>query len=187
MAEISKSDTAPQDAEHFSLGAVEFDLNDKNATYVTDDPAVIANARANPALVVKEDEQPVAATAAAADPLDPHVNPAADHLAATASPEAIAAADKNEAAIKEVTGADVTAPSREDQPSIEETLNATLSAAGVQDAPALPPLPADDSAPTASTPATPPPAPPAPSTSTTPSSPSNSGEGSTSTDTGARS
>jgi hypothetical protein len=53
MARISKSDTAPKDAEHFSLGAVEFDLDDKNTVYETDDPAVIANARATLPLQVR--------------------------------------------------------------------------------------------------------------------------------------
>jgi hypothetical protein len=177
MARISKSDTAPKDAEHFSLGAVEFDLTDKNTTFETDDPAVIANARANPALSVKEDPQPVATLADAADPLDPHVNPAADHLSASASPEAIAAADTNEQAIKAASGGDVSAPTT--APTIEETLSATLTAAGVQDAPALPPVPEADAQPTASTPSTPPP------TSSTPPTPSNGAGGSTSTTSGA--
>lgn len=137
MARISKSDNAPKDDLHISLSAGEFDLKGTSAVYETDDPAIIADARANPFLSVEEEVAGAATAVQAGDPLDPHFNPAADHLSAARSDEAVQAADENEARIKEATGADVTAPT--EAPSVADSVEATLRASGVEDdQPAVP-------------------------------------------------
>jgi hypothetical protein len=153
MARISKSDTAPKDALHITLGAVEFDLDDKNAVYETDDPAVIADASVNADLKVDVPAPKTADQRPDFDPHDPHQNPSADHLSAFGSQAARDAAAANEKAIKEATGADIAAPSR--APSVAESVAATLEAARVDAEPQLPDTESD-----APAPASPPPTPP---------------------------
>lgn len=140
MARITKSDTAPSDLQHFSLAQVEFDLTRKNSVYETDDPAVIANARTNPQLVVEEDAPSAAPVAAVSDVLDPHQNPSADHLSALASPAAVAAANANEAAIREAAGLDDSFGVSDGAPTIAETLQATFDVVAPS---ATPEFPAD--------------------------------------------
>lgn len=130
MARITKSDSAPADAKHFSLGNVEFDLERKNSVYETEDAAVLANARVHPYLQVEEDHVAPDAAVAVSDPLDPHQNPSADHLSSAATPAAVAAAEANEAAIREATGlADSTRQPTTDEPTVAETLAATFNVA----------------------------------------------------------
>lgn len=130
MARISKSENAPAEAKHFSLGNAEFDLERKNSVYETEDAAIIANARVHPYLVVEEDQEAPDATVAVSDPLDPHQNPSADHLSAVATPAAVAAADANEAAIRDATGlSESTRQPTAEEPTIAETLAATFSVA----------------------------------------------------------
>jgi hypothetical protein len=56
MATISLNDTGKAVGEpiHFSLAHVSFDLADAEATYTTDDPATISDAKTNPWLAVDE-------------------------------------------------------------------------------------------------------------------------------------
>lgn len=140
MARITKSDNAPAEAKHFSLANVEFDLKAKNSVYETDDAAVIANARAHPYLAVEEDVQAPDATVTASDPLDPHENPSADHLSTAATPAAVAAADANEAAIREATGLSDAfgAPADSPEPTVAETLGATFDVAAPDAEPVFP-------------------------------------------------
>lgn len=162
MARISKSDTAPEGDLHVSLGAAEFDLNGKSAVYETDDPAVIGDASVNSDLKVEVDTPKSDQRPADYDPQDPHDNPTADHLSAYGSQEARDAAAANERAIKEATGADITAPS--EAPSVAESVAATLEAVNVSAEPQLPP--ADEAKPADT---------PAPSSATTPPPPSGGG------------
>lgn len=138
MARITKDSAAPSDAEHFSLGNVEFDLKRKNSVYETNDPAVLANARVHPYLVVEEDVAAPDAAVAVTDPLDPHRNPQADHLASEASPAAVAAAEQNEAAIRKAVGLDQSFASPDPAPTIAETLSATFDVAAPDAEPAFP-------------------------------------------------
>lgn len=153
MARITKSDRAPQEPLHFTFGTTEFDLADAGSVFETDDPSVIATARANMNLKVEDETSTTIVVAAEKDMLDPHQNPAADHLSAQASPAAVSAAVSNEKAIKAAAGLDITAPS--DKPTVPETLQAMFNAVGVRGEPST----MESAAPTPE-PATPP-APPA--------------------------
>jgi hypothetical protein len=95
--------TRPQRPSTFSLGNAEFDLERKNSVYETEDAAIIANARVHPYLQVEEDQVAPDAAVAVSDPLDPHQNPSADHLSTAATPAAVAAAEANEAAIRQAS------------------------------------------------------------------------------------
>src|SRR4051812_9615905 len=57
MAKIVPSDLAPDEAVHYSLGAVEFDLGGKSdaKAYETHDRSVLSNAEAHPWLEVEYD------------------------------------------------------------------------------------------------------------------------------------
>jgi hypothetical protein len=147
-ATITKSSAAPTDAETFSIGQIDFNLNDKSPEFVTEDPSVIASAKANSFLTVVLAPEPVDPNAPIADPNDPQVNFEADHLSALASPASIAAATANQAAIEEITSGQQNVAA--DSPTIAETLNATFNAIGVQTAPVLPEA---EAAPAASAPA----------------------------------
>lgn len=139
MAKITKSDRAPADVGTISIGSASFDLPRKNSVYETDDPLVISSARANPFLSVEEDAPAAApADAPVADALDPHVTPQADHLSAYASQAAKDAAAANEAAIRESTGLDQTFRNDSaDEPTIQESLQATFDTLGIDTAPAV--------------------------------------------------
>lgn len=146
MARITKSDTAPSEAKHFSLAQAEFDLASASSTYETNDRNIIAAADAHPWLDVETDPAPADA-AAEPDPLDPHDNPAADHLSISASESAIEAARANNEAIRSVAQGDIAAPT--DQPTVEDAVRETLAVA----APDAEPQFADDAQDTVATPA----------------------------------
>jgi hypothetical protein len=97
---VTFSPEAPADETvRFAFGNVEFTL-EPGKPYETDDADELRGAQAHPWLEVHMDE--VAQDAVAApDPNDPHNNPTIDHLSEWATPETIAAAAANEAAIKE--------------------------------------------------------------------------------------
>lgn len=126
MARITKSETAPAEAKHFSLAQVEFDLAGASSTYETDDRNTIAAAVTHPWLDVEFDTAPTDVVAEA-DPLDPHDNPAADHLSVSATEAAIDAARANNDAIRNVAQGDVAAPT--EQPSVEDAVRETLEIA----------------------------------------------------------
>ena len=114
MATISLNDDgkAVGEAVHVTLSSADFELADGSATYETDDPALIREAKAHPWLTV---EVPVDDTAErqaerrreeaeASD--DPFLNPSKDHLSAVASPEAVEAAAAESQRIREATAVD---------------------------------------------------------------------------------
>lgn len=58
MATIVPSELAPDEAVHYSLGGVEFDLGGKNSTpYTTDERDLLANAESHPWLSVQYDAE----------------------------------------------------------------------------------------------------------------------------------
>lgn len=140
MAKVTKRSDAPNDVTAFSIGNADFELPRKNSVYETDDPLIISSAKVNPFLEVEEDApsaQP--AEAAPRDALDPHVNPAADHLSVSGSQAAVEAATANETAIREAVGLDRSfRNSTEGEPTVAESLAATLRNAGVTEDPQLP-------------------------------------------------
>lgn len=156
MAKITKSDHASKGPEHFSLGSAEFDLDSATDAYETSDPEILSNARANRNLHVEEDVVAPDPTAQSVDPLDPHRNPAADHLSSRGSDEAVSAADANEAAIQDVV--QVYKPAAGQAPSVTETLQATFDAVGADAAP-QPQVPEDHTPAPDPAPPTPDPAP----------------------------
>lgn len=151
MATITKADGAPSGDLTLLLANEELTLSD-GGSVETDNEAVIANARSVPFLIVEVPAVPLDTKPANYDPNDPHQNPTADHLSTLASPEAVAAADANEAAIRKVNVAADNVASDE-TPSVGEVLTQELRASGVRTDPALP-VQANESAPAA--PASPP-------------------------------
>lgn len=140
MAKITRSDAAPTDLGPISIGNVSFELPRKNSVYETDDALIVSSARTNPFLNVEEDVPVTDDTPAPApDALDPHVNPTADHLSAFASQATKDAAATNETAIREAVGnASATRNDAAGEPTIAESLQATLATIGVDAAPAVP-------------------------------------------------
>lgn len=127
MAKISLNSNAPKDeAVHLTFGAIDFDLKDSSAVYETDDPTLISNAAAHPWLTVKV-ELPAEEAQQERDLSDPQNNPSIDHLAAEASPEAIAKAEAEADRARKEAAADVqdlvepTAPTKTEttQPTTE--------------------------------------------------------------------
>lgn len=135
MARITKSDSAPNDLTRVTLGSFDFEV-----PFETDNESVVADARANPFLSVEADEPAADPTAAVYDPNDPQRNPAADHLSALASDEAVQAADANEAAIRRAAYPDAPEidPADAVAPSVRESVEATLRLSGVDEAAELP-------------------------------------------------
>lgn len=133
MARIVKAKDAPSDLVGVTLGQLTLEAD--QLPYETNDPSVLSVARSNPAVDVEEDEvTPTETAAEVSDPLDPHRNPAADHLSAFASEDAIKAAQENDAAIREVVSPyqNLADPAT---PTVEETVSATFDAVGVDAAP----------------------------------------------------
>jgi hypothetical protein len=132
MAKIVLSDDAPNEAIHFSLAQVEFDLGGKSdkGAFETSDPVVLADAAAHPWLSVERDAEDVYQPSAPS-----FLRPEDDVLSAVNSvafdPEAIRAveegkiaADQNRLAID--AGLDQNKPVSTDTPtfSVAETLAA---------------------------------------------------------------
>lgn len=152
MATITKSADAPSDATSFSVGQITFTLDSTQPEFVTDDQGVIASARANSFLSVKEDIPVVDPNVAPIDQNDPQNNPESDHLSAQASLAAKAAAASNQAAIAEIVTGEQNVGAGE--PTVAETVASTLDIIGVTTPAELPEEPV--AAPAAATPATPP-------------------------------
>lgn len=129
LATITKSANAPVDVDNFSIGQVDFTLNETTPSFVTEDQAVIGNARANAWLDIEFAAAPVDPDAPPVDPNDPHTNPEADHLSAQASPAAISAANANQAAIADIVTGETSVG--QDGPTTAETVAATLAIVGV--------------------------------------------------------
>jgi len=152
MATITKSADAPSGVENFSVGNVDFTLSSATPKFVTDDQAVIGNARVNAWLDVEYDTPPVDPDAPPVDKNDPHTNPEADHLSAQASPEAKAAAAANQAAIEEVVTGEQSVSAG--SPPVGQAVADALTIIGVAAKPELP-FAEDPSAPGATPPVEP--------------------------------
>lgn len=176
MATITKSADAPAGATSFSVGQINFTLDADQPEFVTEDQNVVASARANSFLSVKEDIPVANPNAPTPDQNDPQNNPEADHLSAQASQAAKDAAAANQAAIADiVTGAQNVGAG---EPTVAETVASTLDIIGVEAAPVLP---VDEApAPTPSAAATSVPTPVA--TTTSPSTSSSASSASPTTD-----
>lgn len=59
MARIVSSGAAPNEAVRYSFAGAEFELDGKNASFESDDPAVLGNAEAHPWLKVERDPDEV--------------------------------------------------------------------------------------------------------------------------------
>lgn len=59
MAKIVQSETAPSEAVRYSFAGAEFELEGGDASFETDDPAVLSNAEAHPWLRVERDAEDV--------------------------------------------------------------------------------------------------------------------------------
>lgn len=123
MATIKLSDSAPDEAVHFSFVGAEFDL-EGSGTYETDSPEAIDNAQAHPWLTVEVDHagdaDPRPEDAEDYDPNDPHDNPEADHLSRFASQETKDEAAANDAAIREAAYPSTAVEGQHDQtPEVE--------------------------------------------------------------------
>lgn len=133
MARIVKAKDAPSDLVGVTLGQLTLEAD--QLPYETNDAGVIAAARNVRAVEVEEDDAQAAdAAAAERDELDPHVNPTADHLSTYASPEAVAAAEANDAAIR-AEASPYQNLSDATNPTVKETVESTFEAVGVSDAP----------------------------------------------------
>jgi hypothetical protein len=116
MAKITKSAHAPSGDLLVTTAAGDFTVSD-GGSYETTDKAILDNVGGNNFLVVELDKAETApAEELKGDQNDPHVNPSADHLSSLASPEAVAAADANEKAIRDTVS-----------PEIEVTPNPTVA------------------------------------------------------------
>lgn len=147
MAKISKSGSAPAGPTHYTLGMYEFDLTDGGAPYESNDEMLIAAARLVPGLTVTDGPAPKTNdTAPTPDLLDPHKNPAVDHLSIWASDSAVSAAASNDDAVRKASGEleAVITPN----PTVAEILQGMFDAVGSQEIPAT----ATDSAPIPVTP-----------------------------------
>jgi hypothetical protein len=172
-ATISKSSSAPSGDISLSSGQATFTLNDTTKTYSTEDPQLISAAQASAEFSVElppvVDE---AGTVVDSDPNDPRLHREADHLSAQASPETIAAAESNEAAIKAVATAADNQASNEGGPTVQQALEQQFVNSVTDVAPEVPyvtpdhtPVAAADTAPATDTSA-----PAAPATDTSSSS-----------------
>lgn len=148
MAKITKSAHAPSGELSVTNAGGSFTVSD-GGSYETSDVAVLSNVVSNPFLVVEFDKAETEETAEVkGDQNDPHVNPSADHLSSVASPEAVAAADANEKAIKEVVSPEVEVTPNPTVAEIQESFfdNNGIEAAPVQATSEVPP-PAEEPTP----------------------------------------
>lgn len=132
MARITKADNAPRDIDRVSLASGTYEL-----PIETDDPRLIAEAEGVSFLQVEGNVTEQEAAEATIDLNNPRENPAADHLSASAAPEAIEAARHNDALLTGSADQEQLADTRE-VPSIADGLAETFESLGIDEAPALP-------------------------------------------------
>lgn len=101
MATISFTDVAPKDqgVVHFNFGNDSFDLAPGETVEVIENSASYQTASSHPWLQVTGHDTSDVEVEDISKSTDTFINPRADHLSSEASPEAIAAAQANQAAI----------------------------------------------------------------------------------------